>query len=131
MSLRFGYAILYVPDVPATMDHYEAAFGLRPKFLHDSGTYGELETGTTTLAFAAEDLAELHGLTLRPNRRADLAAGFEIALVSPDPDAAYARAAAQGATALSPPKDMPWGQRVAYLRDINGCLVEICSEILP
>ena len=106
-----------------------AQFGLALKFLHDSGTYAEMETGETTLAFAGEDLAEMHGFALRPNRKTDVAAGFEIALVTADPDAAYARAIAHGASALTPPKDMPWGQRVSYVRDMNGCLVEICSEV--
>lgn len=127
--MKFGYLIVYVPDVPATVDHYRQAFGFGLRFLHDSGTYGELETGGTALAFAAEELADLHGFALRPNRSGDLAAGVEIALVSADPDADYARALAYGASALSPPKDMPWGQRVSYVRDMNGCIVEICSEI--
>lgn len=127
--MKFGYLILYVPDVAATLDHYRAAFGLTVRFLHDSGTYGEMETGGTVLAFAAEELADLHGFAIRPNRPGDLAAGVEVAFVSPDPDADHARAIANGATNLSPPKDMPWGQRVSYVRDMNGCIVEICSEI--
>jgi len=127
--MRFGYTIIYVPDVRATLAHYQRAFGLAERFFHESGTYAELETGATVLAFAAEDLAELHGFALRPNRPADLAAGVEIAFISADPDHDYARALSNGATALSPPKDMPWGQRVSYVRDMNGCIVEICSEI--
>ncbi len=127
--MKFGYLIVYVPDVAATMEHYRQAFGLAPGFLHESGTYGEMDTGSTRLAFAAEELADLHGFSIRPNRSGDLAAGVEIALVSTDPDVDYARALANGAFALSPPKDMPWGQRVSYVRDMNGCIVEICSEI--
>lgn len=127
--MKFGYLIVYVPDVRATLDHYAKAFGLNLRFVHDSGTYAEMETGNTILAFAAEELADLHGFALRPNRPGDLAAGVEIAFVSEDPDTDYTCALANGATALSPPKDMPWGQRVSYVRDMNGCIVEICSEI--
>ena len=52
--MKFGYTILYVPDVPATLRFYEAAFGLKTRFLHEGGDYGELETGST--AEAARDI---------------------------------------------------------------------------
>ena len=57
MTVRFGYTILYVPDVRATIAFYEAAFGLTPRFLHESNLYAEMETGDTTLAFAGEEMA--------------------------------------------------------------------------
>ena len=56
--MKFAYTILYVRDAARSLAFYETAFGLQRRFLHESGTYGELETGTTTLAFAAEALAE-------------------------------------------------------------------------
>ena len=40
MTVRFGYTILYVPDVRSTIAFYEAAFGLTPRFLHESNLYG-------------------------------------------------------------------------------------------
>ena len=33
MTVRFGYTILYVPDVRSTIAFNEAAFGLTPRFL--------------------------------------------------------------------------------------------------
>ena len=30
--MQFGYTILYVPDVPATLKFYQAAFGLKTRF---------------------------------------------------------------------------------------------------
>ena len=50
--MQFGYTIIYVPDVAASLAFFERAFGLALRFLHESGTYGELDTGTTTLSFA-------------------------------------------------------------------------------
>ena len=76
--MRLGYVILYVPDVPATLAFYERAFGLARRFLDEKGVYGELETGGTALAFAAETLAESHGFAIRPNRPVDPPAGAEI-----------------------------------------------------
>ena len=127
--MRFGYTILYVRDVAASVAFYEQAFGLARRFVHDSGTYAEMETGATTLAFASEGLAEANGLAIRSNTLRDPAAGFEIGLVSEDPAAGYARAVAARATAVVPVKEKPWGQKVGYVRDLDGCLVEICSPM--
>ena len=63
--MQLGYTILYVPDVPATLKFYEAAFGLVTRFLHDSGDYGELETGSTALAFSSHRLMQQLGKTRR------------------------------------------------------------------
>src|ERR1700722_3748841 len=35
--MQFGYTILYVRDVEKTVAFYESAFGLKRKFVHDSG----------------------------------------------------------------------------------------------
>ena len=56
-ALRFGYTILYVSDVAASLDFYERALGQRRRFVHESGQYAELDTGPTALALAARELA--------------------------------------------------------------------------
>jgi lactoylglutathione lyase len=129
--LQLGYVILYVPNVPATLDFYERAFSLSRRFLHPGGDYAELETGATALAFAAESLALESGLALRHTRLDAPPAAVEIALVTEELDAAYERAVAAGATPFKPPVLKPWGQRVAYVRDLNGALVELCTPIAP
>ena len=65
--MRFAYTIIYVPDVSASLAFFQSAFGFQPRFVHESGTYGELETGATALAFAAHELAENLTLTLSVN----------------------------------------------------------------
>jgi lactoylglutathione lyase len=127
--MRLGYIIVYVPDVPASLDFYERAFGLERRFLHESNTYGEMETGGTALAFAAESLVALNGITARPNRQSDPPAAAEIGLVTDDVAAAYRKAVSAGASACKEPTEKPWGQTVGYVRDINGFLVEICSPM--
>lgn len=127
-----GYTILYVEDVAATLDFYERAFGLARRFFHDDGgkSYGELETGATCLAFASLSLAEEH-LGQRPVTSDPIGAplAFEIALVTDDVDALYARALDAGASAVSAPAIKPWGQTVAYVRDASGYLVELCTAV--
>ena len=125
--MKLGYTILYVDDVRATLAFYESAFGLATRFLHDSGGYGELETGATALAFASRAmLRELGKTTRAPDAGAP---SFEIALVTDDVPAAVRRALAAGATRVQDAKEMPWGQTVAYVDDANGFRVELCTPM--
>lgn len=55
--MKFGYTIIYVADVAQSLAFFDQAFGLKIRFLHESG-YGELETGATTLAFASHTLGK-------------------------------------------------------------------------
>ncbi len=127
--MKLGYVILYVPDVSATVAFYEKAFGLQRRFLHESGTYAEMETGATALAFASEALSKENGLTVRFHRPKEDAAAVEVALVTPNVQAAYERAVKAGAHPAQPPKTKPWGQTVAWVRDLDGVLVELCTPM--
>lgn len=53
--MKFGYAIVYVDSVADTLKFYKEAFGFETRFLHESGQYGELETGNTALAFVSQE----------------------------------------------------------------------------
>ncbi|MBX3724767.1 MAG: VOC family protein [Xanthomonadales bacterium] len=128
--MKLGYVIVHVADVAASLAFFEHAFGLPRRFLHASGDYGELDTGSTVLAFASHALAErnLPG----GHVRADTSArplGMEIALVTDDVDAAHARALAAGAGELAAPAAQPWGQVVSWLRAPDGTLVELCTPL--
>jgi lactoylglutathione lyase len=128
--MRFGYTIIYVQDVEVTLDFYEKAFGIASSFLHESMQYGELDTGDTKLAFASEALVESNGVHALPNRsERPEAPGFEIALVTDDVAGAYQKALAGGALHVTVPTEKPWGQIIAYVRDVNGILVELCSPM--
>ena len=127
--MKFRWAIIYVGDVPATVDFYERAFGAKRRFVHESNLYAELDTGETVLAFAGEPMADINGVAIRPNRKQEVAAGFEIAFETDDPQRDYDRAVGAGALPVTPPEDKPHGQTVGYVRDLNGCLVEIASPV--
>jgi catechol 2,3-dioxygenase-like lactoylglutathione lyase family enzyme len=122
--VRFGYTILYVADVAASLDFYEAAFGLERRLLHESGQYAELETGATALAFASHELAAEN---VPGHSAAAGGDGFEICLVTEEVATAYRHAVEAGAEAVSEPDSKPWGQEVAYVRDPDGVLIEIAS----
>ncbi len=128
-SVTLGYVLVYVPDVARATAFWQRAFGLPLRFAHDSGTYAELETGATALGFVAEATAEANGGRFRPNRADGEPAGIEIALCTTDVPAAWQRALDAGATAVKAPATKPWGQTVAYVRDPDGVLVELCTPM--
>lgn len=123
----FRYTILYVADVKATLDFYRRAFGLETGFLHDSGDYGELETGDTRLAFSSVELMKQLGKS--PAAADPKRPVFEIAFETDDVPGALRRAVDAGATLVQGAEKMQWGQTVSYVSDPNGCLVEICSPV--
>ena len=128
--MRFGYTILYVRDVAATLEFYERAFDQRRRFVHESGEYAELETGATTLAFATHGLAALSlPDALRPATAEGAPPAFEVCFVTDDVPGAFSRALDAGAVELSAPQTKPWGQEVAYVRDLDGNLVELASPV--
>ncbi len=128
--MQFGYTIIYVADVAATLDFYVNAFGFAQRFLHESGQYGELETGSTTLSFAAHETA---GGNLPDGYQAMSAEGkpfgIEIGFLTDDVPAAVTRAVQTGAVLVTAPKTKPWGQVVAYVRAPEGTLIEICTPV--
>lgn len=128
--MKFGYTIVYVPDVAASLEFFEKAFGFTKRFLHESGVYGELNTGETTLAFAAHSLGTMHF----PAGHVEASAspkplGMEVAFVTPSVREAHSQAVSAGAIELTAPELKPWGQVVSYVRCPDGTLVELCSPM--
>ena len=127
--MKFGYTIIYVPDVISSIEFFERAFGFQRRFVHESG-YAELETGATALAFASHEL----GWTNLPEGyvSADVSVqplGLEVAFVTEDVELAHSKALAAGALEIRCPAVKPWGQTVSYVRCPDGTLVELCSPV--
>ena len=128
--MKLGYTIVYVSDVGQSLAFFERAFGLPRRFLHESGTYGEVETGATTLSFAQHATArEGLGHDYVAAEASAQPLGMEIGLVTDDVAAACQRAVQAGATLLAAPATKPWGQTVAYVRCPDGTLVELCTPV--
>jgi lactoylglutathione lyase len=127
--MKFGYTILYVDDVAATIAFYTRAFGLSGNVLAPD-EYGELSTGTTKLAFAAKrHVKELLPIAFQGSGLDQPPPPVEIGLVVDEVEPAFDRAVSAGATKVVAPAKKPWGQTVGYVRDNNGFLVEICTPI--
>lgn len=123
----FRYTILYVRDVPATLEFYKSAFGLTQAFLHESGDYGELQTGETKLAFSSISLMGQLGKRIATTPP-DLPA-FEIAFETEDVAKALEQAITAGAELVQDVEHMDWGQTTAYVRTPDGTMVEICTKV--
>jgi uncharacterized glyoxalase superfamily protein PhnB len=131
IEMKLGWVIAYVEDPPAASTFYQQTFGLRSEFTVPDGSYAQLDTGATKLAFASYALGEKNfenGV-----RRADTDGrpppNIEIVLVADDVDAAYLRAVDAGCAPLAEPQDKPQGQRVGYVRDPFGNLIELATPL--
>lgn len=129
--MTYGYTILYVENVEATLAFYVKAFGFTQKFITPEKDYAELTTGDTTLAFASYSVAEFNGIAIERRDSKALPSPFEITLVVGDIESAWKQAVEAGSVVVKKPAQKPWGQTVGYLRDINGFLVEVCTKIDP
>lgn len=124
--MKFSHVTLLVSDVPQSIAFYEKAFGLKQRFIHESGLFAEMEMAGVALHFAASKAVKANlPKGFQENSLAHLPAGIEICLTTDDVAAAFAQAIAAGATAYAEPNVMFWGQTIAYLRDPDGILIEI------
>jgi uncharacterized glyoxalase superfamily protein PhnB len=53
--MKFGYTVLYVENVAATIAFYEQAFGFQKGMVVETGEYGELITGSTSASVRTMD----------------------------------------------------------------------------
>ena len=128
--IKFAYTILYVQDVEKTVTFYEKAFGFSRKFVTPENDYGELAAGETTLSFASVDFANSNlkdGFVESSLKNKPFA--MEIGFATENVEATIQSALEAGATMIQDPVTKPWGQTVAYLRDLDGFLIEICTPM--
>lgn len=128
--IKFGYTILYVENVETAVAFYENAFGFSRKFVTPENDYGELSTGETTLSFASKKLAaqNLKEGFIESNLEAKPFA-IEIGFITDNVTETVQKATSFGAVLVKEPAQKLWGQIVAYIRDLDGFLIEICTEV--
>ena len=128
--IQFAYTILYVLDVSKSIEFYEKAFGLHRKLLAPDNSYAELMTGETVLAFASHQLAKAnHKGGFTKSKQTNKPFGIEIGFATKNVEDALKAALAAGAGLSEEPTVKPWGQTVAYVRDPDGFLIEICTPV--
>lgn len=130
MDIQYAYTILYVKDVPQTIEFYHKAFGFEEKFITPEKDYGEIISGATTIAFADLELAKANfkeGFSASSLNQKPF--GIELAFTTSDVKKMIEIAVENGAIQLADLQIKPWGQEVAYVRDLNGFIIEICTPI--
>lgn len=126
----FAYTILYVKDVAKTIAFYENAFGFQRKFVDPENQYGELNTGSTTLSFASMELASSNLKDgFQESSLGQKPFGIEVGIATTDVESTVKQAISAGGTLVEEAKTKPWGQVVAYVRDLDGFLIEICTPM--
>jgi len=110
-SPRTVTPFLLVPEVGKTIEFLKAAFDAEVLLFDRGGDpphdHAELRIGDSMLMMGEA----ISGFP-------PTSAAFYLHV--PDVDAAYARAIRAGATAQQAPKEMPWGHRMAHVRDAVG-----------
>lgn len=125
--MKLGYVIFYVEDVAKTLSFYESAFNLKTSYLDESNDYGQLDTGSTTLAFSSLRLmTELNKNPGYVNKRSPCC---EIAFTTSNVELALQKAIDSGAELVQGVELTSWGQTTAYVNDINGFLIELCTAV--
>lgn len=130
--MKYAYTILYVESVIETIEFYEKAFGFTRKFITPEKDYGELISGETTISFATIELGNSNFKNgFEKITQAKKPFGVELAFTTENIENDFQNAIDSGATEFEPLIEKPWGQKVGYLRDNNGFLIEICTPIKP
>merc|ERR1711915_312155 len=96
LNPHFAYTVVYVKDVGKSAEFYSKAFGFNVHRLDHSRRWGELESGSTTIALTPVERHETE--------------------ITRDVDAAFKHAVKAGATAVLDPESKEWGQKVGYVR---------------
>ena len=128
--IKFAYTILYVENVTKSIEFYEKSFGFSRKFITEENDYGEIITGETTISFASKNLANSNlknGFIESDVKNKPF--GIELGFVTENVAETIESAKNNGGIIIEEPKQKPWGQIVAYIRDIDGFLIEICTEM--
>ncbi|XAR60561.1 hypothetical protein NMG60_11033988 [Bertholletia excelsa] len=130
MSPAFAYTVVYVEDVAKSVAFYAQAFGYSVRRLDESHKWAELESGATTIAFTPAHQRETDDLTGAVQKPSGIQTNpVQICFDYPDVDAAYRRAVENGAVPVRAPEEKNWGQKVGYVRDIDGIVVRMGSYV--
>ena len=117
MAVTSLFPILRTRDLAGLVRFYERALGGTVHYRFEE-VYVAMTIGAATL-----------GIGLEP----DVAPGDPIALwfYVDDVDAAYADFVAAGGARDREPEDMPWGERVAQVRDADANLIHLAAASRP
>lgn len=127
--MKFGSTVLFVDNVQSVLEFYKTAFGMEISMYDPAYDFGILNMEGGSIGIASNHSGELMMPGKFPSSKNGHPDGVEIALYSEDVEADYKKAIDAGAGSLSEPRQMEWGQTVAYVKSIEGTIIGICSEM--
>ena len=126
---REPFPILHVADVERSVAVYTEAFGFEVGFRWpEEGPieFAFLRLGETGIGIGR---AEPPSLPDWPAGR-DLGS-FQLCIYADDTSAEAARLRALGLNQVTEPREMPWGEKLAFFEDPDGNLIHIASVLDP
>lgn len=124
------FPIINCRDLAVARQFYETVFGGTVAYqFPEAGepVYLTLSVGSGTIALGLGTGPAMYGETPLP------ATGHavDLCVYVPDLDAALEAAPAAGGEVVVPAQEMPWGERVAYLRDTEGTMLLVIQDEAP
>lgn len=119
MAVRSGFPILTTRDLAGLEAFYVAAFGATRTYAFENegrDVYIALDLGDAKLGIGVDDAFE------GPPQ------GVALWLYVDDVDEVYRQATGAGAGTVAEPADMPWGERVAQVRDPDGLVINLGAQ---
>ena len=119
-----AFPVIYARDVALVSSFYER-LGFEVVYRFEAG-YVSMRRGDASLGVTTVDSPKmLAGIDVGTEPR------FEMFVYVEDVDAMVAELRAAGVHVLAEPKDMPWGERVAYVTDPEGNPVALATVQRP
>jgi lactoylglutathione lyase len=128
IGLQFATAVIYTDDVAATVTFYERATGLTTSY-YDRELGFALLGAEQAIAIASHAAGTLMLEAGYARMQSGHVRGTELAFWAQDVAAAFDGAVRAGATALTPPRVMPWGQTVAYVEAPEGTILGFLTRV--
>lgn len=128
MKLNLDGFGVFVKDMPAMIRFYRDVLGFEIKESEDTCNVYLEKDGTVFMFYGREDFKDMTSRVF--SYASGINGHFEIALGVEDYDAvdeSFGDVVSKGAEAIMPPTTEPWGQRVCYVADPEGNLIEIAS----
>ena len=124
------FPIINCRDLTVARQFYETVFGGTIAYqFPETGepVYLTLSVGSGTIALGLGTGPAMYGETPLP------ASGHavDLCVYVPDLEAAVQAAPAAGGEVVVPAQEMPWGERVAYLRDTEGTMLLVIQDEAP
>jgi lactoylglutathione lyase len=124
---REPFPILHVRDVERSVRFYTEAFGFEVAFRFPDD--GELEFAFLKLGGSGLGIGSTAPPPLHDWPAGRETGSFQLCIYAEDTDAAAERLRSLGVRQLTAPREMPWGEKLAFFEDPDGNLVHVTAVL--